>query len=71
MMADAGIPTPKYYVAETVAQATKAAHDLGGTDCVLKAQVGAIYHIYISSFLCGCAIMYSHLTLMCGEQNKV
>lgn len=39
MMADAGIPTPKYYVAETVAQATKAAHDLGGTDCVLKAQV--------------------------------
>jgi len=38
-MADAGIPTPKYYVAETVAQATKAAHDLGGTDCVLKAQV--------------------------------
>jgi len=39
MMADAGIPTPKFYVAETVAQATQAAKDLGGSDCVLKAQV--------------------------------
>jgi len=39
MMADAGIPTPKFHVAETVAQATQAAHDLGGQDCVLKAQV--------------------------------
>ena len=46
MMADAGIPTPKYYVAETVAQATKAAHDLGGTDCVLKAQVGAMNYFH-------------------------
>ena len=39
MMNDAGIPTPKFHVAETVAQATQAAHDLGGSDCVLKAQV--------------------------------
>jgi len=39
MMADAGIPTPRFYVAETVAQATQAAIDLGGSDCVLKAQV--------------------------------
>ena len=42
MMADAGIPTPRFYVAETVPQATQAAKDLGGSDCVLKAQVSQI-----------------------------
>jgi len=39
MMADAGIPTPKFHLAETVAAATLAAQELGGGDCVLKAQV--------------------------------
>ena len=43
MMADAGIPTPRFYVAETVTKATQAAKDLGGSDCVLKAQVSREY----------------------------
>jgi len=39
MMNDAGIPTPRFFVAHNVAEATQAAVDLGSGDCVLKAQV--------------------------------
>ena len=62
MMADAGIPTPRFYVAETVPQATQAAKDLGGSDCVLKAQVSQIINyllrLVVNSLrnLCGAAL---------------
>ena len=42
LLKDAGVPTPKFGVATTVAEAKKIAEDLGTKDLVVKAQVGQL-----------------------------
>ena len=39
LLKDAGVPTPKFGVATTAAEARQVAEDLGGSDLVIKAQV--------------------------------
>ena len=45
LLKDAGVPTPKFGVATTAAEARKIADELGGNDLVIKAQV----NLYIAS----------------------
>ena len=39
LLKDAGVPTPKFGVATTAAEAKTIAEELGGSDLVIKAQV--------------------------------
>ena len=39
LLKDAGVPTPKFGVANTAAEAKTIAEELGGSDLVIKAQV--------------------------------
>ena len=39
LLKEAGVPTPKFGIAETAAEARKIAEDLGTKDLVIKAQV--------------------------------
>ena len=39
LLKEAGVPTPKFGVAETASEARKIAEDLGTKDLVIKAQV--------------------------------
>ena len=39
LLKDAGVPTPKFGVASTAAEAKTIAEELGGSDLVIKAQV--------------------------------
>ena len=42
LLKDAGVPTPKFGVASTAAEAKNIAEELGGSDLVIKAQVSII-----------------------------
>ena len=43
LLKDAGVPTPKFGVAKTSAEARNIAEELGGSDLVIKAQVSIDY----------------------------
>ena len=43
LLKDAGVPTPKFGVATTAAEAKTIAEELGGSDLVIKAQVSGSF----------------------------
>ena len=53
LLKDAGVPTPKFGVATTAAEAKTIAEELGGSDLVIKAQVSGNFepnHFNINRF---------------------
>ena len=55
LLKDAGVPTPKFGVASTAAEAKTIAEELGGSDLVIKAQVSVNFepnHFNIILQLC-------------------
>jgi hypothetical protein len=49
LLKDAGVPTPKFGVAATAAEARTIAEELGGSDLVIKAQVSINLNRHIFS----------------------
>ena len=49
LLKDAGVPTPKFGVANTAAEARTIAEELGGSDLVIKAQVSINLNRHIFS----------------------
>ena len=45
LLKDAGVPTPKFGVATTAAEAKTIAEELGGSDLVIKAQVSVNFEL--------------------------
>ena len=51
LLKEAGVPTPKFGIAETAAEARKIAEDLGTKDLVIKAQVNFSILVFQSKML--------------------
>ena len=67
LLKDAGVPTPKFGVATTAAEAKTIAEELGGSDLVIKAQVSGNFepnHFNINRFTTVQIVILNNLLIL-------